>query len=580
MSVPDRPEMRTLAVIRVLLIEDSPDDACLTKEMLSESGNVLFDLTHVERMGLALKKLSAQSFDVVLLDLSLPDANGLESISQLRTVSPDIPLVVLSGWADESIAIQALREGAQDYLVKGQASGHLLIRSVRYAIERKRSEDRLAYLANFDQLTGLANRSLFRERLARALDRSKRQEQPVYAIYVDLDGFKETNDTRGHAVGDRLLKAVGERLRSCLRTVDTVARIGGDEFSAVLEGVRRASDAVTIAIKVLEVLAQPFSLDDTEIFVTASIGLAAYPDDAGDMEALLRCADMAMYEAKAQGGNAVQLYAAGTGPQNAGRGALGNDLRRALAKGEFCLYYQPQIDLSTGRTIGVEALIRWRHPERGLLTPGSFIGAAEENGLIVQIGRWVMHVACAQYRVWLDQGLLPECAAINLSPRQFRDRDLIETVARALASNDLPPQHLEVELTENFLLENTHERINTLSELKALGIRVSLDDFGTGYSSLRYLKVLPLDRLKIDQSFVGGLTTASKDDAIVSTIIRLARSLGLDVLAEGVETEAQRSFLGDHGCEAIQGYLISPPLNVDAMTEWLSDERLSCMAAA
>jgi diguanylate cyclase len=228
----------------------------------------------------------------------------------------------------------------------------------------------------------------------------------------------------------------------------------------------------------------------------------------------------------------------------------------------------------------VEALIRWRHPERGLLTPGSFIGAAEENGLIVQIGRWVMHVACAQYRVWLDQGLLPECAAINLSPRQFRDRDLIETVAKALASNDLPPQHLEVELTENFLLENTHERINTLSELKALGIRVSLDDFGTGYSSLRYLKVLPLDRLKIDQSFVGGLTTASKDDAIVSTIIRLARSLGLDVLAEGVETEAQRSFLGDHGCEAIQGYLISPPLNVDAMTEWLSDERLSCMAAA
>jgi len=578
MPVLDRTAIATDDTIQVLLVEDNPDDVCLAKEMLAEFGNGRFDLTCTGRMETALRTLNEQPFDVVLLDLSLPDAHGLESIRQLRTVFPDLPLVVLSGLADQSLAILALRQGAQDYLVKGQGNGDLVTRAIRYAIERKGTEGRLAYLANFDQLTGLANRSLLRDRLARALALCKRQEQPVYVLYLDLDGFKETNDAYGHETGDQLLKAVAKRLQSRLRSVDTLARIGGDEFGAVLEGVGQGEDALAIAFKLLEALAEPFYLDGIETFVTGSIGLAAYPDNADDVEGLLGCADTAMYDAKAQGGNAIQVYTAGTGFRNSGRLALGNDLRRALAKSEFFLYYQPQIELDTGRTIGVEALIRWQHPERGFLTPASFIGAAEENGLIVPIGKWVLHSACTQFLAWLDQGLLPERGAINLSPRQFRDRKLIQMIGDVLAFHDFPPEYLEVELTESFLLENIHEGIMTLMELKTMGLHLSLDDFGTGYSSLRYLKMLPFDRLKIDQAFIRGLAITRQDDAIVSAVISLARSLGLDVVAEGVETEHQKAFLDDHGCHAIQGFLISQPLPAAAMTEWLRNAQLSPMA--
>lgn len=577
MPVAHQCETPAASLTRVLLVEDNPGDARLTKEMLAEAGTRRFNHTHVERLGEALVQLHERPFDVILLDLSLPDAWGLDSISQVRAASPNIPLVVLSSLADESLAIQALRHGAQDYLVKGEGNGHLLTRSIRYAIERKQAEDRLAHFASCDQLTGLANRSLLQDRLVRALARGQRQDQPVYVLYLDLDGFKEANDTFGHDMGDRLLKAVAERLTACLRTVDTVARVGGDEFIAVLECVRRADDALVIAVKLLEAIAQPYCLEGHEMFVTASIGLAAFPYDGSDVETLLRCADVAMYQAKSQGGNDVKVYTAATGHQNSGRMALSTDLRRALAKEEFFLYYQPQMDLITGETIGVEALIRWRHPEHGLLTPASFIPLAEENGLIVQIGKRVLHLACAQYRAWLDKGLLPERAAVNLSPRQFRERDLMEIIDQAFAASGLPPQHLELEVTENFLLGNPQEGIRTLTELKARGLHISLDDFGTGYSSLRYLKILPLDRLKIDQSFIGGLSTVPKDDAIVTTIITLARTLGLQVTAEGVETLDQMAFLGANGCDAVQGYLVSPPLSAEAMTEWLREKHPSPM---
>lgn len=564
-------EALAASLTRVLLVEDNPGDARLAKEMLAEAETGRFDYIHVERLGEALAQLTERPFDVILLDLSLPDAWGLDGISQIRAASSGIPLIVLTGLADESLAIQALRHGAQDYLVKGEGSGHLLTRSIRYAIERKQTEDRLAHFASCDQLTGLANRSLLQDRLARALARGQRQDQPVYVLYLDLDGFKETNDTFGHDMGDRLLKAVAERLTACLRTVDTVARVGGDEFIAVLECVRRADDALAIALKLLEAIAQPYCLEGHEIFVTASIGLAAFPYDGSDMEALLKYADAAMYRAKSQGGNDVHVYTADTGLQNSGRIALGTDIRRALAKGEFFLCYQPQMDLLTGRTIGIEALIRWRHPERGLLVPASFIAIAEENGLIVQIGKQVLHLACTQYRAWLDKGLLPERAAVNLSPRQFKERDLMETIDQAFAATGFPPEYFELEVTESFLLDNPQEGISLLTKLKARGLHISLDDFGTGYSSLRYLKMLPLDGLKIDQSFIGGLSTVAKDDAIVTTIITLARTLGLQVIAEGVETQEQLTFLGANGCDAIQGFLFSRPLSAEAMTEWLRE---------
>jgi len=403
--------------IRVLLVEGNPEDVRLVRGMLARAGAKKFDLTHVNRLGEAVRRLREEPFDVILLDLSLPDAHGLGAATQLQAAAPGVPIVVLSDTNDEALALQAVQAGVQDYLVKGRGNGDLLTRSLRYAVERKRAEERIAYLAQYDPLTGLANRALFRDRLTQALSRADRNGRLVALLFLDLDRFKAINDTLGHDAGDQLLQAVTERLKGSMRKVDTLARLGGDEFAVIAEGISRILDAATVAERISDLMASPFILNGQEVFVTTSIGIAIYRQDGEDADTLIKNADTALYRAKEQGRNTYQFYSPDLNVRASERLALESSLRRALERGEFLLYYQPQVDLRTGQVIGAEALLRWRHPGRGLVSPVEFIPVAEESGLIIPIGEWILRQACAHARAWQAAGLPLLPVAGNLSAR-------------------------------------------------------------------------------------------------------------------------------------------------------------------
>jgi len=440
--------------------------------------------------------------------------------------------------------------------------------SLGTAIGRKRAEERLAYVAQFDSLTGLPNRTLFRDRLHHAMSRAERSGNPLALMLLDLDRFKEINDTLGHRAGDRLLQAVAERLTGVLRTIDTVARLGGDEFTVILEDAENVESVSLVAEKIVTALARPFLLDGDEFFLTVSAGITMYPDNPGDIETLIMNADVAMYDAKDKGKNNFQFYRAEMNAQKQARLSLEGQLRRAVARGELYVEYQPQLDLATDSIIGVEALARWRHPDLGLIEPNRFIPIAEQSNLILQIGKWVLHTACAQNMEWQRAGLAPIRVAVNVSARQFR-AELLETVAAALRESGLAPDWLELEITEGLLIEDPEAASAVLSELKALGVHVAIDDFGSGYSSLSYLKHFPLDRLKIDRSFVRDLTIDPDDAAIARAIIALAHSLDLKVVAEGVESPRQLAFLREHRCDVVQGFLYSVPVSAAALATLL-----------
>jgi diguanylate cyclase (GGDEF)-like protein len=557
------------ASVRVLLVEDNPGDARLVEILLSEVGTTSFEITHAERLSEALEHLSRSEYDVILLDLSLPDSSGVETVDQMRAAVHHMPVVVLSGQDDEDTALRAIQGGAEDYLLKGHGDGGLIARSIRYSIERKRSEERLAYMAQYDHLTGLTNRALFQDRLEQALARAKRSGALVALMFLDLDRFKAVNDTLGHGTGDLLLKKVAERLEGSVRETDTVARIGGDEFSIILEGLTEAQDAALVARKIIDKLVQPFVLDGHEVFVTTSIGIAVYPSSNGD--SLLTDADSAMYCAKEQGRNTYRFHTPEMNAQVRERLNMESKLRRALDQEEFLLYYQPQVDLTTGMIVGTEALLRWQHPELGLVSPGKFIPVLEDIGMIVRVGEWVLQTACRQSKAWQRDGFPPLRMAVNISARQFSRRDLIDTVASVLTETGLDPNYLELEITESLLMEDIKANSRLLDELKTSveGLRVSIDDFGTGYSSLSYLKTFPIDLLKIDQSFIRDITTNSDDAAITTTIIVLAHNLRLKVIAEGVETEEQMTYLREKGCDEAQGFYFSRPLPADEFTKLL-----------
>ena len=434
--------------------------------------------------------------------------------------------------------------------------------------ERKRAELRLMQLANFDTLTGLPNRVLFHDRLARALVKAHRSKKQVALLFLDLDRFKTINDSLGHYAGDELLKSVAERLRHSAREEDTVARLGGDEFTIIIEDINHSEDASIVARKVLEVMGQPFNLDSHEVFVTTSVGIAIYPVDGDNSDDLLKNADTAMYRAKEEGRNGYRFYTADMNAKAVEHLIMESSLRHALERNEFEVHYQPQMDLHSRELMGFEALLRWRHPELGLLYPSQFMSSAEDTGLIVGIGEWVLHQACAQAAAWQQQGLPPLRVAVNLSGRQFREDNLVESVARALRESKLTPHLLELEITESFLLDNIASASITLNRLHDLDVQISMDDFGTGYSSLSYLKRFPLNSLKIDQSFVRDITTDPDDAAIAEAIIALAKTLRLRVMAEGVETDEQLYFLRTRGCDLVQGYLISRPLPADQVLSW------------
>jgi diguanylate cyclase (GGDEF)-like protein len=393
-----------------------------------------------------------------------------------------------------------------------------------------------------------------------ALAQAHRSRQKLAALYLDLDRFKVINDSLGHTVGDQLLRRVADRLRACVREGDTVARLGGDEFVILVTRISSENDADTIARKILAAVRLPFAVEQRDFFLTTSVGVSLYPTDGVDAETLLQNADTAMYRAKEQGRDTYQLYAPAMNARAAERLSLENRLRQALKNDELALHYQPIVDLRNGRVRGAEALLRWRHPERGLLPPAEFITLAEISGLISPIGRWVLQTACAQAREWQALGNPRFTMSVNLSPRQFLQADLVSQVASALSSNDLDPGSLDLEITESNAMENAEVTVNTLWELRRLGVGISMDEFGTGYSSLNYLKKFPIDRVKLDQSFVRDVATNPQDGAIVRAVIEMAHTLKLVVTAEGVEDEDQLTFLRQHRCDEMQGFLFSPPV--------------------
>jgi diguanylate cyclase (GGDEF)-like protein len=447
--------------------------------------------------------------------------------------------------------------------------------SEAHAFERELDQQRLNFLARYDPLTGLINRTLFADRLENAVAGARRDGSVVALMFLDVDGFKEVNDRHGHHVGDALLRQVAERLVGTVRESDTVARLGGDEFTVILEGGRRVEDAGQVATNVLKALAEPYRVGRVDISVTSSIGIAAFPLDGETAAELLKGADIAMYSAKAAGRNTYQFYTTELKERTIKRLALLEGLRRALnTEGELSLVYQPKVDVGEQRVIGLEALLRWTHPEFGPVPTGEFIALAEETDLVVPLGQWVADRACVQMREWMDAGMQPMRMSVNVSARQFRAGNLVETIVASLAAAKLSPDFLDVELTEGTLVTDLAETRGALERLREIGVTVSLDDFGTGYSSLGYLTSLPIDTLKIDRSFVVDGLADADGIAVSSAIIGLAKTLGMEVLAEGVDSEKQLTDLIALGCDNIQGFLIAKPLPAGEVLGWVDHYQL------
>jgi diguanylate cyclase (GGDEF)-like protein len=557
----------------VLLVEDNRGDARLVEEMLGEASSesrAEFEVSHVERLADARRVLMESGAGCVLLDLSLPDASRLEALMQLRAAAPEVPIVILSGLQDELLAVKAVQEGAQDYLIKGRVDSSLLSRSINYAIERKRSEMDLSHKAMHDTLTGLPNRTLLLDRLSHALTRAKRHGSFVGVLFLDLDGFKPINDRLGHEVGDKVLVTLGHRFRKVLRTSDTAARIGGDEFVILCEDLKLERDVIRIAERVLTATDVPFALGQEKLFVTASVGIVVANGTKDDPEALIRDADAAMYMAKERG-TSHELFDEDMRTRVGKRLDTESALRRAVEREELRLAYQPQIDLRTGEIFGVEAELRWDHPERGLLEPTDFIWLAEEIGQSTKMGEWAVKEACRQSQRWRSEsrdGSAPR-VAIRLSARQHSDPELASTVEEALAETGTDPAGLCIEVTENVVTRDFDSALLTLRSLRALGVTLAIDDFGAGNSSLSSLKRLPVDVLKIDRSFVGGLGRDTEDEAIVQAVIDLAHNLGLTIVAKGVENAEQLGYLRSASCDVGQGDYFGRPRPGEAITELL-----------
>jgi diguanylate cyclase (GGDEF)-like protein len=546
---------------RVLLIEDNPGDIRLIREMLTEGEDGLFELDCVGRLSQGLEYLATRGTGVVLLDLSLPDSYGFDTFLKVYAHSPKVPIIVLTGNDDQTIALSAVKTGAQDYLVKGKLDRELLLRSMQYSIERKRYQEQLEYQANYDALTGLPNRNLLHDRLRQSVF-AQRFVRSIGVVFLDIDHFKFVNDSLGHNTGDKLLRKVAERLLTAVRDGDTVARLGGDEFILILNDQTGQEVIYRAMQRIIGKIAEPIEVDGQELLVTASAGISMYPQDGPDVETLLKNADAAMYRAKDKGRNNFQFYTAEMNRQVNERLKMESSLRRALERNEFQLYYQPRIHVDNGTLVGCEALLRWQHPELGLTLPERFIGLAEETGLIVPIGEWVFRSACAQARAWQETGMSPITVSVNLSMRQFKQEGLAAAIDDALRTSGLDPRRLEMELTESLVMQDTEGAIRVLERLRELGVELSVDDFGTGHSSLSYLTRLPISALKIDQSFVQAIKgTGDSDEGVVAqAIISLAHNLKLKVVGEGVETGAQFEFLKKHSCDEVQGYHFGRPM--------------------
>ena len=693
--------MITSGAYSILLIDNDPAVAEQIRMALVESGRCSFALEWVRQLSEALERLSEKGVAAVLLDLFLPDSEGIETFDKLYAAAPDIPILILSKKGHETLAAQAVERGAHDYLPPDHLNSYSLLRALRNAIDRRAAEDALhvekdrslvtlnsigdavlctdisghitylnlvaetmtgwsreeamgkllaevfrivdgatretaqdplelameqdrtveltmncvlirrdefeyaiedsaapihdragriigavivfhdvsasramalqmTYSAHHDLVTDLPNRLLFNDRLSQSIALAHRQAKPIAVLFLDLDRFKSINDSMGHAVGDKLLQSVSKRLVSGLRNSDTVSRQGGDEFVILLSEIAHSEDAAVIAEKLLLSIGAPYSIDGQELYISGSIGISVYPEDGEDPETLIQRADTAMYHAKERGCNTFQFFKAQMNRKATGRRrSVEGSLRRALAREEFLLHYQPKVCLETGEITGVEALIRWQQPGGILVPPGEFVHIAEQCGLIVQIGCWVLREACQQARAWQNAGLPPVQIAVNVSATEFRDKDFIQCVRKVLSETGLEPRYLEFELTEGVLMQDVASTASVLQELKEMGVRLAVDDFGTGFSSLSYLRQFPIDVLKIDQSFIHRLSADPDDSAIVSAIIHMAKSLKLLVVAEGIETQEQTAELQALHCAEGQGYLFSRPLGTAQFAQLL-----------
>jgi diguanylate cyclase (GGDEF)-like protein/PAS domain S-box-containing protein len=673
--------------LKILLIEDNPGDAGLIGEMLSGAEGE-YSLKSADTLLSGERLLKQESFDLVLLDLGLPDSSGIDTLRNIQNKEPELPFIVLTGLADEELAVQAIAAGAQDYLVKGRFESDLLLRSIRYAIERKRvetnlreSEERYRIIAESAldaiitideesrivmanpatermfgytgaELCGMPLTTLMPERLRRAhldsmkvhvktgkrhlpwgavelpgvrkdgseipleisygefvkegryffigivrdiADRKKAEETIIYQTYhdfltglpnraqlmlrfnlelaqaersgkkmavfhIDLDRFKVINDSLGHAVGNRVIVIIADRLKELIRKNDTLARIGGDEFIILLTELSRAEDAAFFANKIVNAIRKVMKINSHDLYLTASIGISIYPEDESDPELLLRYADIAISHVKETGRNSFQFFNPSISKRTVERLLLESSLRQSIERDELVLHYQPQANIRTGEIICVEALVRWMHPDLGLLVPLRFLPVAEEIGFITAIDEWVLKTACAQNKKWQDAGFTPVCVTINLSAQQFQQPSLVEKVSAIARTAGLDTQYLDIEVTEGTAMRDIDLAIPNLRGLHDLGVKLSIDDFGTGYSSLNYLKRFPVQTLKIDQSFIRGLADDPDDQEIVRVVVDMAHHMKMKVVAEGVETEEQLSFLREYGCDEMQGFLFSEPL--------------------
>jgi diguanylate cyclase (GGDEF)-like protein/PAS domain S-box-containing protein len=490
------------------------------------------------------------------------DQEGLSSIRQALAGNLEASVVVRNYRKDGSLFWNQLFVAPVPN-AQGQTTHHIGV--INDVTDLMNYQEQLEYQANYDSLTRLPNRVLLRDRLQHAIEAARRRDTKIAVVFMDLDGFKNVNDSLGHSVGDRLLAVIAERLARSARTSDTVARHGGDEFVVVLPDLTDEAGLIAWMERTRAAISEPVMLDDTELYVGCSMGASLFPQDGDDAETVMKKADLAMYRAKEMGRNNYQFYQPEMNATVGARMNLERRLRRALRDGEFLLHYQPQVDMATGAIVGIEALVRWRDPEQGLVSPASFIPVAEESGLIGPLSEWVLREACRQNKAWQDAGLPPARVSVNLSARHFQQRDIARLVTAVLAETGLEPRYLELELTESAIMKNAEEAVMMLSELSGLGIGIAIDDFGTGYSSLSYLKRFPVHRLKIDRSFVADIGSSDDDATITSAIIALAHSLELQVIAEGVETSAQHEFLRERDCDEMQGYLFSRPMPQEAI---------------
>jgi len=567
----------------ILIIDDEEQIRSLLVDLLGDNYHCS-DAGSAEE---ALAALSQDTFDLVISDIDMGGMSGLELVPHVHSLSPDTVVVMISGNHDIEFAIRALRVGAFDYIskpidlrhveasVERALNHHSLLKEKRQYKEQLESllEQRTAevdWLAYYDTVTQLPNRALFEDRLTQAVAIARAKNQSLGVLFISLDQFKKVNDSLGHGPGDSLLKEFAERLKSCISKSDTVARFGNDEFALLRTQINGTKDVIETIGSLSQVLKFSFDLTGHELFATASVGVSLFPLDGEDSQTLLKNAGAALYKAKKSGGANYQFYTADMHELAASRLALETNLRRAIQNEEFLVHYQPRVVVDSLAITGVEALVRWQHPQLGLVAPSEFIPLAEDTGLIVPIGEWVMRTACLQGRSWREQGFAPIQIAVNICGRQFHDQDLSQTVIEILEETGFPSQNLELELTESSVMQNADFASSVLTRLKSMGIKISIDDFGTGFSSLASLKRLPIDNLKIDRTFVRDATTDTDDGALVMAIITLAHNLRLKVIAEGVETEEQLRFLQLLRCDEVQGYLFSRPLPAEALASKLS----------